>query len=160
MGLALRAQPSSLTAAWAAELRTRLHTGLTAPADKGVRAAFVLGAGVAGDAAAASPLDAVTGVTGSDDPSRLVASFDDFDRSNLELRAAVRALGGNGDAATVAALREIAADAARRYPDLTRGCVVLAIGRICGDFGPLDRATEDLELRAYVPALDELLLWL
>src|SRR5262249_22999030 len=61
-----------------------------------------------------------------------------------------------GDAATVTALRAIATDRAGR-PDIVRAYAVLAIGRLCGDFGPLDRALDGLEFRAYSAPLADLL---
>lgn len=66
-----------------------------------------------------------------------------------------RALGVTGDAATVEALRAIAADSAN-HPSLVRAYAVLAIGRLCGDFGPLDRMTEGINFRAYSPVIGEL----
>jgi HEAT repeat protein len=157
LGLALHAEPCGVAAKTGDGIRARLHAALTAPADANIRAACVLANGLAPESGAVPPLDVVTGVTNAADPARLVASFDDMDRGNLEMRAVVQALGRSGDAATVDALRGIAQDAMHSRPDFTRSCAVLAIGRICGDFGPLDRALEGLEFRAYVPALAELL---
>jgi Ca-activated chloride channel family protein len=109
--------------------------------------------------AAPSTVDDLRAIASALDASAtdLVAQISDKDASSESLRTAARALGARGDAASVVALRAVAVDPDGAEPDLCRAYAVGAIGRLCGDFAPLDRVVAGLNFRAYVPAIEELM---
>lgn len=169
LGLALHAEPRALPAKSADEIRARLRSALAPASNEGLRDAFELANRLGGDV---ETDDAIRARLRSGDPSiptvaaaaarrelapDLVAALTARDLEGRQLPSIARALGATGDGATADSLRTVAADAAKVHPDLVRAYAVLAIGRLCGDFGPLDRMTEGVNFRAYAPIVAELL---
>jgi Ca-activated chloride channel family protein len=164
LGIAVRPESGGLNGKPATDVRARLRAAFRGEADGHARDAFAVAVELGGDAVppeAASSLGADLRTGGFEtlverrSPTALVDGLTDASADDWRLRAAAFAVSRCGDSATVDALAAVAADRDRRF-GLARACAVLAIGRICGDFGPLDRATDGLECRAYDAALAEL----
>ena len=81
------------------------------------------------------------------------------DETQYVLGSVSLALGQIGDERAVAALLEIAEDKDRRWPTLTRALAVVALGGLGDRREPptLARVTTDINYRAHVPAIAELL---
>ena len=89
----------------------------------------------------------------------LTAVLREPDASNYELGSAALALGQIGDEQAIDALLEIAVDTKERYTVLTRALAVVALGQIGDrrDVPVLARVGTDINYRAFVPAVTELL---
>jgi HEAT repeat protein len=112
--------------------------------DRELRVQTAMAAGLLGDA---SVIESV------------VAILKDKDASNYELGSAALALGQIGDERAIAALKDIAQDSQKRYPDLTRALATVALGQIGDrrDVPTLARVATDINYRASVAAITELL---
>ena len=173
LGLGVAVRSGVIPARTADDVRSRLRKALAAETEAPDRAAILLASGLARDEAALPALSAIRSdltdagrceaalrtAALAGDPALapdLVRVLRDPDASDLALRAAARAIGRVGTAATEASLHDAATDTAA-LPDLSRAFAVRAIRRLCGDSSPLDRAVEGLNFRAYVPAIADLL---
>lgn len=89
----------------------------------------------------------------------LVKVITDRESSNFELGSAASALAQIGDERAIAPLVAIAVDAQDRYAALTRSLAVVALGQIGDrrDLPTLARLATDLNYRAHVPAISELI---
>jgi HEAT repeat protein len=90
--------------------------------------------------------------------AELLAALRDPDSSQYTLGSAAVALGAIGDERAIGPLCDVVRDASR-YPDLTRALAVVALGRIGDrrDVPTLSRLASDINYRAQVPAVSELL---
>ena len=117
---------------------------LRGESDRDLRVQAAMAAGLLGDATVVEDL---------------VAVIRNPDASNYELGSAALAVGYIGDERAIAALLEIAGDEKKLYADLTRGLAVVALGQIGDrrDVPVLARVATDVNYRAYIPAITELL---
>ncbi len=113
-------------------------------ADRDLRVQSAMAAGLLGDA---SVIPDVVGV------------ITNRESSNYELGSAALALGQIGDERAIEALLDVAVDEDDTYPDLTRALAVVALGQIGDrrDVPTLARLSTDVNYRAHVPAITELL---
>jgi HEAT repeat protein len=121
-----------------------IRSAMNDESDRDLRVQAAMGAGLVGDATVITDL---------------VAIVRDKDASNYELGSAALGLGQIGDAKAVDALLELAVDKTEKWPDLTRALAVVALGQI-GDrreVPTLARLASDVNYRAHVPAIAELL---
>jgi HEAT repeat protein len=121
-----------------------IRAAMNDESDRDLRVQAAMGAGLIGDST----------VIGD-----LVAVVRDKDASNYELGSAALGLGQIGDSKAVDALLELAVDKAGKWPDLTRALAVVALGQIGDrrDVPTLARLAVDVNYRAHVPAIAELL---
>ena len=112
--------------------------------DKDVRVQTAMAAGLMGDASVIGPI---------------VDILKDKEASNYELGSAALALGQIGDERAIEELVRIAVDEKKTYSDLTRGLATVALGQIGDrrDIPVLARVATDINYRAHVPAITELL---
>jgi HEAT repeat protein len=112
--------------------------------DRDLRTHCAMAAGLLGDSTA------VEGV---------LAVLQSGDASTYEVSSAAAALGQIGDERAADALVAIAVDKAGRYPDISRAMAVVALGQIGDrrDVPLLSRLSQDVNYRAQVPAITELL---
>lgn len=128
----------------APEGRDAVQRTLTDGADRELRVQTAVAAGLLGDG----------GVVGD-----LVEIMEQGEESQYVLGSVALALGKIGDERAITPLLDIATDAEQTYPDLTRALATVALGQI-GDRRPvpvLSRVAKDVNYRAHVPALAELL---
>jgi HEAT repeat protein len=87
----------------------------------------------------------------------VVGILTDPNSSNYELGSAALALGQIGDESAISALTDIVKD--KKFPDLTRALATVALGQIGDrrDVPTLARLATDINYRAHVPAITELL---
>jgi HEAT repeat protein len=113
-------------------------------ADRDLRVQTAVAAGLMGDASVIPDI---------------VKILEDKDASNYELGSAALALGQIGDESAIKVLVKIAKDEEKKYPDLTRALATVALGQIGDrrDIPTLARVATDINYRAHVPAITELL---
>ncbi len=111
--------------------------------DRDLRVQTAVAAGLMGDAGVIEP------------PVTLLKT----EESQYVLGSVALALGQIGDERAIDPLLEIADDTAKKYPDLTRALATVALGQIGDrrDVPVLSRVATDINYRAHVPALAELL---
>ena len=121
-----------------------IRSTLKENADRDLRVQAATAAGLLGDATVIADV---------------VAVLRDRDSSNYERGSAALALGQIGDERAIAALVDIARDSTELYQDLTRSLAVVALGQIGDrrDVPTLARFATDVNYRAHVPAITELL---
>jgi HEAT repeat protein len=121
-----------------------IRAAMNDDADRDLRVQAAMGAALVGDATVINDL---------------ITVVRDKESSNYELGSAAMGLGQIGDSHAVDALLELATDRANKWTDLTRALAVVALGQIGDrrDVPTLARLAADVNYRAHVPAIAELL---